>query len=295
MPEEKIEILSIELLDTHRALVEDLKQFARSLRLELGWHYLLDLTWIITQLDSIKEKRIMDAGAGVGLMQWYLARQGAEVISVDRLSRKELPLRFRSRFRVKGVRPGDLASPSQVIKLRFSQKNGLQKITAPVREMLDLGRSPTGSNRVLIYNQDLSDLADIPDASLDAIVAVSALEHNTQEGLAQVVPELMRTLKSGGALFATLTAASKRDWWHAESSAWCYTDSSLRKIFDLPPDTPSNYDQYDQLFAALYNCAELRDNLAGFYYQSAQTGMPRGAWDPKYQPVGVCKIKTSKN
>jgi SAM-dependent methyltransferase len=60
---------------------------------------------------------------------------------------------------------------------------------------------------VIIYNQDLQSLADVPTASLDAIVAISALEHNTPEGLVCVVAELMRVLKPGGALLATLGAA----------------------------------------------------------------------------------------
>ena len=49
--------------------------------------------------------------------------------------------------------------------------------------------------------------------------------------------------------------------------------------------------RHDELLAALRGCAELRDNLAGFYKQSDQNGMPWGIWDPQYQPVGVCKIK----
>ena len=37
--------------------------------------------------------------------------------------------------------------------------------------------------------------------------------------------------------------------------------------------------------------AELRDNLASFYFRSGDNGMPWGKWDPQYQPVGVCKVK----
>ena len=54
----------------------------------------------------------MDAGAGTGILQWYLAEQGAEVLSVDRGSRGDLPLRFRRRFNVQGLRPQDLAPAS---------------------------------------------------------------------------------------------------------------------------------------------------------------------------------------
>ena len=78
MPTEKIEILSTRLLDENRSTVESLKKLAQSLDLEFGWHYLLDLTWIIQNLGPVNGLSIMDAGAGTGVMQWYLASQGAE-------------------------------------------------------------------------------------------------------------------------------------------------------------------------------------------------------------------------
>jgi SAM-dependent methyltransferase len=295
---ETIEILGVDLLDQHRALVEDLRRQARSLGLEFGWHYLLDLTWIISRLGPVSGKRIMDAGAGKGMLQWYLAHQGAEVISVDRTSRAALPLRFRSRVHVEGLRHGDLLSIQQAflynlrdrsIPLRQRAAGALAQ--APYLPWLFV-RQP-GAGRVVIYNQDLATLVDLADNSLDAVVAMSALEHNTPQGLVKVVRELMRVLKPGGVLLGTLCAARDQDVWHAPSSGWCYTDASLRGLFDLPADLPSNYDRYDALFASLRDCAELRDNLAGFYFHSADNGMPCGKWDPQYQPVGVCKIKGS--
>ena len=100
--EDKIEILPVSLLDQYQDLVCYLKKLASSLRLEFGWHYLLDLTWIISRLDISKNLQITDAGAGTGILQWYLAEQGASVLSVDRESRANLPLRFRFRYSGKG-------------------------------------------------------------------------------------------------------------------------------------------------------------------------------------------------
>ena len=47
----RIELLSIALLDQHRPLVEELWRLAGALRLEFGWHYLLDLTWDRVDLE----------------------------------------------------------------------------------------------------------------------------------------------------------------------------------------------------------------------------------------------------
>jgi SAM-dependent methyltransferase len=294
---ECIEILSVELLDQQRPLVNRLKTLASSLQLEFGWHYLLDLTWIISRLSALAGgpltgKHILDAGAGTGLIQWYLADQGALVLSVDRLSRANLPLRFRTRFHVHGLRQEDLASSPKAFAHNLSRPGNLaSRFAAQAQDLLVSVSPPPAAGRVLIYNQDLKHLVDLGDNTQDAVVAVSSLEHNPLEELPEVVRELMRVLKPGGMLLATLGAASEKDWFHEPSSGWCYTDATLRRLFSLPPDTPSNYARYDVLMEALRNCAELRDSLAEFYFHSANNGMPWGKWDPKYQPVGVCKIK----
>lgn len=291
MPTEKIEILSTRLLDENRSTVESLKKLAQSLDLEFGWHYLLDLTWIIQNLGPVNGQSIMDAGAGTGVMQWYLASQGAELLSVDRGNRADLAPRFRQRFNVTGLRQGatpDLLPTAQVVMNNLARP---RKALGQFREiLLGLGREKAPGS-VRFYQQDLKTLVDIADNSLDAVVAVSALEHNSPEDLPRVVAELMRVLKPGGVLLATLCAGRDQDWFHQPSAGWCYTDISLKLLFDLPQDTPSNYAQYDRLFEALVGCAELRDNLAAFYARSADNGMPWGKWDPQYQPVGVCKIK----
>jgi len=192
----------------------------------------------------------------------------------------------------------DLLPASRVFLRNFRRqapgswaRRWLGRVAAQARDVWGWMQAPLGEGCVLIYNQDLSQLVDIVADSLDAVVAVSALEHNTPEGLSAVVRELMRVLKPGGVLLATLTATRDQDWWHEASSGWCYSEGTLRRLFDLLPDAPSNYDRYDELFEALKNCAELRDNLARFYFLSEDKGMPGGVWNPQYQPVGVCKVK----
>jgi len=292
MPD-KIEILAVDLLEKHRPVVNNLRKMANSLGLDFGWHYLLDLTWIINQLglDTPGQPlKILDAGAGVGVLQWYLASQGAQVLSVDRLDRAHLALRFRGRFRVTGLRAQDLHSMPQT----------MLSSTMPLkRRLVDLGRGlagwmggRAGRGSVTLYHQDLQTLTDIPDNTLDAVVAVSALEHNSPEDLGLVVKELLRTLKPGGKILATLGAARDQDWFHEPSQGWNYSADSLRKHFNLATDTADNYACYNEILAALRECAELRDNLAGFYARSGDNGMPWGKWDPQYLVVGVCKIKT---
>jgi SAM-dependent methyltransferase len=307
--QDKIEILSVELLDMQRELVAQIREFAKSLKLEFGWHYLLDITWIITQLGKISGKRLVDAGAGIGIMQWYLASQGAEVTSIDRLTRADLPLRFRSKFRIEGLRPEDLNPPLSTLNPSLSIPTpggtGLElsvKITRLFKSLVELtvyyfniynqGKNKKFSkSKVIIYNQDLDNLVDIKSNSMDAVVAVSALEHNSLENLEHVLAEIMRVLKPGAPLIATLVTAGSEDRWHEPSNGWCLSESSLKRIFQINRTIESNFSRYDELFSMLGNCAELRDKLAGFYFKSGDNGMPWGEWSPQYQPVGIYKVK----
>jgi len=240
---------------------------------------------------------VMDAGAGTGLMQWWLADQGVDVISADRQSRAHLGAEVRRQYPIRGLRPSDL----DAFKLTFrdflpsrSPYHWAQypkKLAGSLRLWLGKEEPFAGKGTIVIYNQDLTSMPDIQDNSVDAIVSISALEHNSPEGLRDCLTELMRVLKPGGKLVATLAAAKEKDWFHEPSKGWCYTEATLHDIFNLPINCPSNYNRYDELFESLKNCNGLRDNLANFYFQSENNGMPWGIWDPQYQPVGVVKIK----
>jgi SAM-dependent methyltransferase len=295
--ESKIEILSVDLLKNESDFRDQFLAVSSKLGTGLGWHYLLDLSWAASQLVPLTQRVILDAGAGVGIMQWWLAALGVNVISVDRGSRYTLPPQFRELYRLKGWRKIDLAPLVgfyDFLPSKSPQKWHLypRKLSDAIKKAWQASGFGKPKGIVYIYNQDLADLIDVSSNSIDAIVSISALEHNTPDGLRNVYAELMRVLKPGGKLIATLGAAKDQDWFHEPSKGWCYTETSLREIFDMPVDCPSNYDRYDEFFDALCNCAELRDNLADFYFKSGDNGMPWGIWDPKYQSVGIVKVKS---
>lgn len=298
---DKIEILSVDVLNDDRPLVSELHDVSHDLRISLGWHYLLDLAWTAKALGSPRGLRILDAGAGRGVIQWWLAMHRADVISVDRGDRSHIERRFRAWCNVKGLRPRDLRPLWRPgIKAFLPPRNPRRLYIWPYQvgttlvEMM-AGNPVPGEDRgsVMIYHQDLASLRDIPSESVDVIVSISALEHNDTGKLKTIVQELLRVLKPGGRLIATLGAAKNRDWFHEPSKGWCYTDTTLRKVFELDSNCPSNFNRHDELFESLRGCSELRDNLARFYFRSGDNGMPWGKWNPEYQPVGIVKVKTA--
>lgn len=72
-----------------------------------------------------------------------------------------------------------------------------------------------------------------------------------------------------------------------------YSEESIKKLFSFTDDIKSNFSEKERLYAQLRQEGnELHKRLSPCYFKSGDNGMPRGKWDPKYQPVGVIKSKT---
>jgi ubiquinone/menaquinone biosynthesis C-methylase UbiE len=297
MTSDKVELLSVSLLDEQRARVNEILDLYKGLELGLGWHYLLDISWAMRELGSKRGDTVLDAGAGVGIIQWWLAQRGVNVISVDLRNRADLDVRFRNWAPIKGLRPEDLRPlPQPGLRAflpswrpwRWHQWPG--KLADAMRRA-KAPSPPSDRGTITLYTQDLTTLRDVPDNTVDAVVSISALEHNTPDGLRKVVRELLRVLKPGGKLIATLGAAKDKDWFHEPSHGWNYTDATLKDIFGIAPGAPSNYAEHDRFFAELRSSEELKSRLDPYYSTSGDNGMPWGVWDPKYLTVGVVKTK----
>jgi len=294
----KIELISVNILNNHRPLVNQLNDLNKTLALSSGWHYPMDWTWVISQLGDVAGKNILDAGAGIGLLQWFLAQQGAKVISVDRSDRTCIPFHLLKRFNVEGLKDGDkplslneiLQFQNRKSKLTRKIKTLIRGSIGEVRSRKHLKNSPTGS--VTFYNQDLKSLSSIPNNSMDYVVSISALEHNKNiDNVKEIILELKRVLTPGGLMLVTLPATNESDWFFQPAFSWCFTVNTLKYIFDLQNDTNTNFNQYELLFNQLKNSTELRKNISLRYYYSPNSGMPWGIWNPQYMPVGILITK----
>ena len=297
-PVERIEILSVSYLKNNPERILSFKRLSQTLDIELGWHYLLDLSWAASNLNLQKNSLVLDAGAGWGIMQWWISEQGVNVLSVDRNDRRQYPLAFHENFPIYGYRDTDIESLPDLRLRNFlpsyfpgKWRNYPNKLRNTLKLLSVKRKKLEGLGKIYIYNQNLTDLNDVKEGSVDEVVSISALEHNTPEALKASIKELMRVLKPGGRLIATVAASKNQNWYHQPSQGWCYSEETLREIFDISCTAESNFHQYDQLMFEIKNSVELQENLASFYFSSGENGMPWGKWDPQYQPVGVVKIK----
>ena len=81
--EDVIEVLAPNLMDDMPELLGEMKSVVGELRVPRGWHYYMDLCWAARAIAPTKGMQVLDAGAGNGVMQWWLASQGADVLSID--------------------------------------------------------------------------------------------------------------------------------------------------------------------------------------------------------------------
>ena len=223
-----------------------------------------------------------------------MSQSPSEARSTQRLGVVKGALLFR--YRVDGLRPGDLDSAWQVVWRRLRQAD--ESIGYRLRGALRAGLTgifgpfvPKAAGRGTFYRHNLETMSELEDESFDAVVSVSALEHNDPSVLPQVVQELMRILRPGGVLLATLAATRDQDWYHEPSQGWCLTEATLRSAFGMPPDSLTNFSEYDSLFAVLRDAEALRERLAPLFFESGESGMPWGVWDPKYHPIGIRRHK----
>lgn len=296
MTTDKLELISIDFLNQHRELATELSAMNKRLALSEGWHYILDWTWVVHQIGSANNKTILDAGAGIGLLQWYLASKGANVISVDRSDRTNIPFHLIKYFTVEGLTPAD--KPLSLLGLLnfFNKKAHVStRIKSIARgilgELKQANRIPANGT-VKLYGKDLGRLTDIPDNSIDFVVSISALEHNKSiDDIKNIAYELHRVLRPGGKMIITLPAAQFTDWFFEPAYSWCFTDSTIKDIFHLANNVDSNYEIYNNIFEDIKNSKELRKNISWRYYFTPNSGMPNGHWNPQYIPVGVVKTK----
>ena len=288
---DRIELLSLRLLENKTDAVEMVYAEKIFRRKHLGWHYMLDLVWIVSQLKDLPaDALVLDVGAGDGLLQYVLLRMGLRAISVDFTIRQ-------GPADVDWIALSDGKSYDNSY-LRHLKDNYSTKTEATSQERLISSREAflsfieNESARLIFYRSDISEMALLMDGQVDAVVSVSALEHNDFDKTFRSVDECLRVLKPGGVMLSTVSAAADEDWFHKPSKGWCYSEASLRRLFQLDPAVVSNFAEYQRVLDELMlpGC-ELHVQLAPFYFNSGNNGMPWGVWSPKYLPVGIRKNK----
>jgi SAM-dependent methyltransferase len=313
--QEKIEILGLDLFETHQEEMNIVENIKRELNWEIGWHYLLDLAWMLREISRLpKGSLILDAGAGKGLAQFILADLGYNVISVDLAGRFSYLRKIKkygssvynlneNASSLKDIRDRGIYSFITYICNRLisggKPENNAPELIARKRYTPTIGsdgnfrrNKSTEYGRIFIYRSNLNNMALLPDNFVDGVISISALEHNNHQDFTRCLNEILRVAKRGCILALTVSASQSGDWFHEPSKGWCYSESSLRNLFRLPITAKSNFTRKEEFMDKLRKEGnKLHKRLDAMYYRSGNNGMPWGKWDPRYQPVGIVTRK----
>lgn len=318
---EKIEILGLDMFETHREEIKIIETFNERFNVAMGWHYYLDIAWILRAVHELPPGSLLfDAGAGSGILQFILAESGYNVISADFMGRdfsQGFAKRYESAiYSLNSQKNSIYNSYTHHLKnIYFGNGNrlleklsnifkGVTKTATPLSCIhenkfvpgTDASRNSNQSEnigRIFLYKCDIGDMPLLPDGFVDGVVSLSALEHNSHDGFEKCVNELLRIIKPSGRIWATVSAAQVEDHYHDPSKGWCYSEATLKKLFKLSERVSSNFLHKSELFKALREEGnELHRRLDPVYFKSGNNGMPWGKWDPQYQPVAIVKVKS---
>jgi len=120
-----IQLFDESLIDDNPQLARDVLGFTTRYGHGLGWHYLLDLIWILKELNLPPRSTILDAGAGSGLLQYILIELGYNVVSVDMSAGRVVhPLAYK-------IARVEIAQENDDIHHHYIDHNEPKRVSAP--------------------------------------------------------------------------------------------------------------------------------------------------------------------
>lgn len=291
-----------EILDSKEfAVVESF--LAATGRTEIGWHYVVDLTWIYRQVQSWPaDISVIDLGGGSGPTQFLLAELGFRLSNID-LALREPPRTLEKRYSTRLVELASFVPTDYLEHLGKPRFEALRKFARKTRIYDYLrygsyeqqhddwrrhaGLEPAEIGTLSWVRGNLAAMPEIESDSFDAVVSLSALEHVPREDLPSVVAETKRVLKPH-ARWAITTSATEQDatWFHEPSKGFAFSETDLQTLFSASPDRQQDAAKILEMYKS---CKYLKNNLAAFYKRSGDNGMPWGKWEPQYIPVGLSR------
>ena len=314
-----IEVLRPSLLIGNSQHLSRIDHWLSVLNWSNGWHYDLDLIWLYNHLETLGLKKgstILDAGGGLGVNQFVLASLGYNVISLD-FTLREIPKLAKGIFNIELKQDAFRGGTHEYMEfMNYGQKRSQARRLIPMKHILAAITNPGKAKYVLEkrlrehinfshakeLKRDHSQFGSItflrgafnsiplPDRSVDALVSISAFEHNTYADMPGSVHEFTRVVKPGGAVYVTTSLAKDRDWFFEPSKGWNLTLGSLHKWFDLT--VPGSVD-YDAVLNEFRQSELLKGRLSPFYKYNGNNGLPYAKLEQaQYIPVGISKLLT---
>ena len=323
----KIELLTLELLNDKKSLVE-IDYWLRVFNWENGWHYDLDIIWILKKIKEMNLRRgstIIDAGAGLGITQFVLASKGFNIISLDFTVRKQ-PKFSKGIFDIE-IYNTDLGdydheymkwmnygenqqiannnfiwhylkklAPNTLYDRTKNTRRTLFYLKKSITNKLNLfyeleKRKDHSSYGKIIFVRGTFNNIPLENNRADALVSISAFEHNTYKEMPGSILEFERVIKKESPMIITTSASDKDDWYFEPAKSWIFSVDTLSKWFDINVNGIKKNDILSSL-VKIRESRELQHRMSPFYKYNKENGLPFGRLqDAQYIPVGILKFK----
>lgn len=302
----KLEYLDPEILIGSKDFLEVESFLKLTGRTQIGWHYIVDLTWIYSQAKHWPVgMHVLDAGGGSGPTQFLLTEMGMDVTNIDLVHQAVVPFHYIKRYGLEIKRLESHVETDYVAHLHSiaTSRPGLSWLRQVMaknvfvchlrsyqyqhrhdrwRHMVGFSGRPVG--RLARLSGNLCHMPEISSESFDAVVSLSALEHIPMGILPEALKEIDRVLKPDSYRAITTSATEKPSWFHEPSKGLCFGRVDLEKLFGAELNSKTDP---KILLQKYHSSSYLNDHLADFYKKSGNNGMPWGVWDPQYIPVGI--------
>lgn len=289
----KVNLLSSRFLE-NKAFLREFSYWLDVMKRPQGWHYDIDETWILENLERAQlpaGATILDAGAGLGAMQYILAARGYNVVSLD-FGKRAIPkeslgifditLSDQDRLEYQHTYQEYMAFANQSVVLDRTKRvrsilgkaverdallRGCYKIKREMRHRFFRGiEKLRAKKRYGGITFERAAFHDIPfgENVFDAVISVSALEHADIKLLDRNLSELVRVAKPGAPILITTSAADgEEDVFDDITQGWCFSSVTMS---NLDKDAQLEYSKYKQIEKEIMNSETWRSRLDPYYF-----------------------------
>jgi len=313
----KVTMLGLRFLSNENILKE-LAYWLHVMKRPQGWHYDMDETWMLENLEQAKLPKgatILDAGAGLGVMQFVLAARGYNVVSLD-FTKRAIPKEANGIFDVildnqedfeykhsyqkfivhsAGSVSGEDIPPAPTLLDKFMAPNLLPRLFYKTkREVLHFifrTIEKFKSNKqygTITFVRGAFHEIPFGDNHFDALVSVSALEHADIDMLDKNISEMVRVVKPDAPiLISTSAIGDEKDFFDVKSQGWCFSSATMSRFADNTVDEYAKCKDIEREIlsssvwqASLDSCYFLEAN--GHFYKKNISRLP-------YFPIGISR------
>jgi len=284
-----------------------------------GWHYDLDIVWILKELEKnkvYKGSTILDAGAGLGITQFILASLGYNVISLD-FSDRVIPKYAKRIFNIEKIKNDAFnyehdyinfvtyTTEQRVEKIEesnrnnvlFKLKNKFINLYFKFRNYFYFVNELTKSHKdygKITFIRDAFHKIHLNDNTVDAVVSVSAIEHADRSLLKDNLNEFRRVVKVDGPILISTSANNETqlDSFHKKTKGICF---SKKSISDFGYNLIFKEFDYKFVESKLLNDDLFINRIDRYYSQDPDSEFYKKRMKKfPYLPVGIMIFKNHK-